>query len=248
MKKIFAGNWKLNKTPKETDQFFQKFKQSFEVDADLQGSDKEILFFPPAISLATVSGHLSGHAIKYGVQNIYFEKSGAFTGENSVLAAKELGCSYVLIGHSERRQFFHEVDQELNKKVKITLGEGLIPMICIGETLSERENGQTKDVLFRQLKIALSEVSNQSHFVVAYEPVWAIGTGKIAGKDQVQETHGWIQSWLEQNKFSGSTPILYGGSVKPDNSKELLAIPYVSGFLIGGASLEVESFLKICKA
>lgn len=243
MKKIFAGNWKLNKTPKEAAQFFQKFSAEY-------GQTKEqleVVFFPPAISLSTVAQHASG-AFKYGPQNIYFEKSGAFTGENSILAAKELGCSYVLIGHSERRQFFHEVDQELNKKVKITLNEGLTPMICIGETLAEREFGQTKEVLYRQLKLALADVPVQSQFVVAYEPVWAIGTGKIAEKAQVQEAHAWIFAWLEQNRYSFETPILYGGSVKADNSRELLAIPHVSGFLIGGASLEVDSFLKICRS
>lgn len=241
--KIFAANWKLFKTPKETREFFAQWGEAF------QGSGKnEVVFFPSAISLEAAGTSIQKLNAKYnlnfGVQNAYSQASGAFTGENSAVVAKELGAKYVLIGHSERRQLFGEKNELLADKVAFTQGLGLVPMLCIGETLQEREANQTKDVLKTQLTQGLAKADKSKTMVIAYEPVWAIGTGKVATPEQVQETHKDVFEILKSLGFTA--PILYGGSVKPDNAAGLAQIPHVDGFLVGGASLEVASFQKIC--
>lgn len=238
MKKIFAANWKLFKTPKETRDFFTQFK---EVAVKATG---ELVFFPSAISLEAASTSLVGTSIKWGAQNCYHQASGAFTGENSAQVVKDLGGSYVLIGHSERRKIFAETDALIAEKVAFTQSLGLTPMLCIGETLEEREAKHTFRVLETQLLLGLEKADKTKPVVIAYEPVWAIGTGKVATPEQVAETHTDVFNILAKMGFEHS-PILYGGSVKPDNAAGLIKQPHVNGFLVGGASLEVKSFIDI---
>lgn len=249
---IVAANWKLNKSPNEARTFFNVFLEGFKKNSSVYGQlGKEItvVFFPSAISLEAVSQSLKDTVIQFGGQNIYQESQGAFTGENSAKVIKELNGHYALIGHSERRQYFSENNSGLNKKIQHALQMGLAPMYCIGETLDERENGSTEKVLLAQLTEGLKDVSasNAQSLVVAYEPVWAIGTGKVATPDQVKETHAFVFKTLSNLGFS-TTPILYGGSVKAANALELIQIPNVSGFLVGGASLEPQSFLDLILA
>lgn len=238
MKKIFAANWKLFKTPRETREFFSQFK---DLAAKATG---EIVFFPPAISLEAASESLRGTDFKFGAQNCYYQSQGAFTGENSAQVVKELGGSYILVGHSERRKIFAEDDNSIAEKVAHIQGLGLIPMLCIGETLQERESLHTFRVLETQLHLGLAKADKAKPLVIAYEPVWAIGTGKVASPEQVAETHNDVFSILEKMGFVGM-PILYGGSVKPDNAKGLIGLAHVDGFLVGGASLEPKSFSEI---
>jgi len=237
MKKIFAANWKLFKNPTDTRIFFKNFK---EVADHATGS---LVFFPPAISLEATAESLKNSSISFGAQNCFTQTQGAFTGENSAQMVKDLGGSYILIGHSERRQLFSETDNLVAEKVALVQNLGLTPMLCIGETLQEREAAHTFRILETQLQLGLSKADKSKPLVVAYEPVWAIGTGKVATPEQVAETHTDVHEIL--TKLGFSAPILYGGSVKPDNAKTLIQQPHVSGFLVGGASLEVDSFIKI---
>lgn len=241
MEKIFAANWKLFKTPQQTRDFFGSFLPESK---NLKG---KVIFFPPATSWEAAGQVLKGQSIFWGAQNIYFEAQGAFTGENSGQTLKELGGKYALIGHSERRKLFSESDEWTALKVRHVLNLGLIPMLCIGETLEEREQGKTDQINQRQLQAALKNVDASSPLIVAYEPVWAIGTGKVATPEQAATAHLQIRQYLDHMGFK-QTPILYGGSVKPDNAKDLLSRPHINGFLVGGASLEVFSFLKICQS
>lgn len=248
MKKIFAANWKLYKSPKQARDFLENFK--FKLESSQRNSDqdkfkdKEIIIFPSSICLETVADKLLGSNIKFGSQNSYFKAEGAFTGEISAEVVKELGGQYVLLGHSERRNLFGETDELISQKVAFVQSLDLTPLLCIGELLTERESGQTNEVIERQLKLGLKNANPQKNLVIAYEPVWAIGTGKVATPHQVNETHGVIKNLLAQMKLK-NTALLYGGSVKPENAKELISLDHVDGFLIGGASLEVDSFLKI---
>lgn len=242
MKKIFAANWKLQKNPAETRQFFAEFKK-------IQTSKEiEVVFFPSSPCLEAAAQSVVDSQIKWGSQNCYFETKGAFTGETSAQVVKDLGGHYVLLGHSERRTLFHETDSEVSKKLKLVQSLSLIPMLCVGETLDQREGGKTKSVLEAQLTAGLSLADKTLPVVIAYEPVWAIGTGKVASVEQVRETHADVATILLKLGWSDQTPILYGGSVKADNSKELLSIPNVSGFLVGGASLVADSFAAICNS
>ena len=241
MKKIFAANWKLFKTPRQTRDFFKSFA------TEAKNIKDQIIFFPPATSWEAASESLKGTMIQWGAQNIYSEGQGAFTGENSALVLKELGGQVVLIGHSERRKVFGELDASLAKKVSYTVSLGLTPMLCVGETLEERDLGRTHTVTGEQLKNGLSTCPKGSLILIAYEPVWAIGTGRVATPEQAEEAHEKIKIKLKELGFEG-TAVLYGGSVKPDNAKELLSKPGIDGFLVGGASLEVKSFLEICRS
>lgn len=243
-KKIFAANWKLNKTPEESRRFLIELKNEiFKLPSFF--TSREIIIFPQAFSLEAVSSLCSGTDIGYGPQNIYCEKSGAFTGENSAGVALELGSRFVLIGHSERRALFAEKDQLLNKKNEATQKLGLTPVFCIGETLEQRQNGKTLEVCQTQLSEGLKDIDRSKRIVVAYEPVWAIGTGQVATPAQVAEVHSFLYEEMKKNSFT-DYQLLYGGSVKPENASELLGIKHVDGFLIGGAALQVSSFLKIC--
>lgn len=239
--KIFAANWKLQKNPAETKDFLSKWMHQ-----SLELSSREVVFFPQTISLDAAASVLAHSKISWGAQNCYVETKGAFTGETSAQAIKDLGGRYVLLGHSERRSLFGETDEFIAKKLKTVQSLDLTPMLCIGETLEQREAGKTKSVLQKQLKDSLALADQKKSLVVAYEPVWAIGTGKVASIEQVRETHSDVRNILNELGFSSKTPILYGGSVKADNAKELISIASVDGFLVGGASLEVESFLTIC--
>ncbi|MBY0555315.1 triose-phosphate isomerase [bacterium] len=243
-KKIFAANWKLNKTPEEAREFVIKFKNDvFKTPDFFKG--KEVILFPSAFSLEAVSSLCAGTAIGFGPQNIHSEKSGAFTGENSAEVAQSMKAQYALVGHSERREIFKEQDELLDKKNALLQVLGLNPVFCIGESLAQREAGKTLEICFAQMDKGLKSFDKSQRLILAYEPVWAIGTGKVATPEQVAEVHRELHQYLTKNAFK-NFQILYGGSVKPENSKELLAIPHVDGFLIGGAALQVESFIKIC--
>lgn len=233
--KIFAANWKMYKTPSETREFFKKFTAF--------GLKSEIIFFPSALSVEAAIESTKNAGIQIGLQNTYPKAEGAFTGENSTAAAKAMGCQVILIGHSERRSLFNE-NEILAEKIQFVQGQGLKAMFCIGETLQQRESNQTEKVLAEQLDKGLSKASPEN-LIIAYEPVWAIGTGKTATSDQAEEAHKFISKHLEKNNFK-NIAILYGGSVKPDNAAELMTQPHISGFLVGGASLDPESFKKIC--
>lgn len=243
-KKIFAANWKLNKTPEEAREFVIKLKNdAFKLSDFFE--KKEIIIFPQAFSLEAVSSLCAGSAIGFGPQNVYTEKSGAFTGENSADVAKSLLCHFVLVGHSERREIFNEQNELLNKKALLAQALEMTPVFCIGETLQQREAGKTLEICSLQLKAGLKNLDRGKRLIVAYEPVWAIGTGKVATSEQVAEMHTSLSRELKNQGFT-NFQLLYGGSVKPENSAELLGISHVDGFLIGGASLQVDSFLKIC--
>ena len=243
-KKIFAANWKLNKTPEEAREFIIKFKNEVFKNSDFFKS-REIMIFPQAFSLEAVSSLCAGTLIGFGPQNVYFEKSGAYTGENSADVSKSLKANLCLVGHSERREVFKENDELLNKKMQLLQQLELLPVFCIGETLSQREAGQTLEVCCGQIDKGLKNLDKSKRIVVAYEPVWAIGTGKVATVDQVAEAHLQLFNYLLKQGFK-DYQLLYGGSVKPENAAELLKLPHVDGFLIGGAALQVDSFLKIC--
>lgn len=251
--KIIAANWKLYKGPKEAEIFFSEFTSL--LNENLQSKvEVQVLVFPPALALtASLAAKLkfkcSGKdaAILIGGQNCYSELEGAFTGENSAKVLKEIGADWVLLGHSERRKLFAEDDELIAKKFTKVQELGLKPMLCIGETLQEREAGQTPGVIERQLTKGLHSAKG-NNFAIAYEPVWAIGTGKVATLEQVAEAHAQVRSQLTKMGFSSEVAILYGGSVKPDNAKALIRVPEVSGFLVGGASLEPQSFFEICNS
>ena len=244
MKKIFAANWKLQKTPTDATAFCDQFKKQIPSGFLDQ---HEVFIFPQNFSFSTVIDQLKSTKVVVGPQHVHTEKSGAFTGENSAEIAKSIGAKAVLLGHSERRQYFNENSVALNKKIKLVQELGLIPVYCIGETLAEREANQTQTVCEKQLTEVISDIDKSKRIVIAYEPVWAIGTGKVATVEQVKEVHLQIYNKMKSLGFN-QFEILYGGSVKPDNAKQLGEIPHVDGFLIGGASLEVDSFLKICNS
>jgi len=252
MKKIYLyGNWKMNMTCAETKDFFLKMSRALEdkTVADFLGTELEIAVFPPFTSIATAMAE-KGSAI-VGAQNVYFEQKGAYTGEVSIPMLSELGCSHVIIGHSERRSIFKESNELLAKKLKVVLDAKLIPVFCYGETLEERESGCTYNVIMEQLTGGIGKLSKSEveRIVFAYEPVWAIGTGKNATSQEAEDACKYSRDFIR--KLCGDTAhiiILYGGSVKPDNAKEILLMPDVDGALVGGASLKVESFLDIFKA
>ncbi len=244
---IIAGNWKLFKTLNEASLFVSELKTLI-VDA----KDVEIVVAPVFTALSTVVNAAAGSSINVAAQNCYWEKEGAFTGEVSPELIADAGCSHVIIGHSERRQFFAETDETVNKKVKSAIAAGLTVLICVGETLAERESGLTFKVIEKQVRHGLAGVVVESmeRMVIAYEPVWAIGTGKTATDDQAQEVHAFIRklvAGIYTQKEAGAIRILYGGSVKPENVKALMACSDIDGALVGGASLKADSFAKIVK-
>ena len=242
---LIAGNWKLHKTRAEALALVQALRAAV---AALD--DREIVVAPTFPALAEVATALAGSNIQVAAQNCYPEASGAFTGEVSPQLLADAGCRYVIVGHSERRQLFGETDAFINRKVQAVLAVGLRVILCIGETLEEREGERMLDVLARQVKGGLQAVpaSRMEQVVIAYEPVWAIGTGKVASRDQAQEAHSFIRGLL-QGLFDPETAqaarILYGGSVKPDNIDGLMAENDIDGALVGGASLKAEDFSRI---
>jgi triosephosphate isomerase len=243
---LFAANWKLNKTPKETREFLKTFVEKCPVEKQAQ-----VALFIPATSLEAASEVLASTAIQWGSQNCYSKISGAFTGEISAGVVKELGGNIILVGHSERRQIFREDNAFIADKGHLLQSLSLTPLLCIGETLEQRDKNLTLAICEEQLNAFLERINPEQPWVIAYEPVWAIGTGRIATLAQVDEVHNFIHNYLNKQlgeEIAKRVLILYGGSVKPENSAELLTLKNVNGFLVGGASLEVDSFLKICSA
>ncbi len=245
---FIAGNWKMNKTVGEALDLVRSLK------ATLQGvEDVEVAVAPPFTALYPVAQELKGSSIFLAGQNLFWEEKGAFTGEISPVMLKEVGCQYVIIGHSERRQYFGETDESVNRRVHAALHYGLKVIFCIGETLQEREGGVTFSVVERQLEKGLAGLDApkvETMIVVAYEPVWAIGTGKTATPEQAEEVHQFIRRKLEKLYSKGvanSLRIQYGGSVTPENIYGLMAQPDIDGALVGGASLKVESFSRIVR-
>lgn len=236
---IVAGNWKMNKTPKETLEFIKTFKSLFK-----PRDGREILFFPSFLSVTMFKQEFEGTPVSYGGQNCHFESSGAYTGEVSAGMLQSLGATHCLVGHSERRTLFGETNADTAKKVRALQSIGMTPVLCIGETEQQRAEGKTLDVITAQLQEGLSTHEKGKPLVLAYEPVWAIGTGKVATPQDVESVHQHIRQWT-QAKFSEEFPILYGGSVSAKNSKELEAVKNVNGFLIGGASLQPDSLTTI---
>jgi triosephosphate isomerase len=239
---IVAGNWKMNNSIAESVTLAKAIKEG--VAALKKG---EVVIAPPFTALFSVAETIKGSNVFLAAQNMYFEDKGAFTGEISPIMLKDLECAYVIIGHSERRKYFHEQDRDVNLKVKKALTAGLKPIMCVGETNEERINGITRSVIDRQVKQGLSGVEKMDSLVIAYEPVWAIGTGKVATPAQAQEVHDFIRGILKD--LYGTTAynirILYGGSVTKDNIGDLIAMEDIDGALVGGASLKADGFLGI---
>ncbi len=239
---VVAGNWKMHMGAAETRSFFEA------LDLHSVSSAHELLLFPPSVSLP-VAEAVRAPRIQLGVQNIHWEDSGAFTGELSATMAAEAGATHALIGHSERRHVFGETDDEVALKVESAVKHGLIPVVCVGETLDERRAGRVEEVILRQLDAALTSLgSGDTRFLVAYEPVWAIGTGETATPDDATAAHTSLRARLEERLGIAAgtrVPLLYGGSVKPANAADLMAASNVDGVLVGGASLDPESFAAI---
>jgi triosephosphate isomerase len=244
-KPLIAGNWKMFKSvPEAVDTTHQL------VDLVADTTDIEVMIAPPFTALVPVGEVVKGSRVLLGAQNLYWEKEGAYTGEISAGMLVSAGCRYVIIGHSERRQYFGETDESVNKKIGAAIQSNLIPILCIGESEGQREADQTFSVLDKQVKIGLQALASDELFtlVIAYEPVWAIGTGKTATSEQAQEVHQFLRARLNEiydDAFSQSIRLLYGGSVKPENISELMAMPDIDGALVGGASLNPETFSKI---
>jgi len=246
-KPIIAGNWKLNKTPHEAIVLASDLKREI---VDVEGVD--IVLCPPFTALADVADTLTDTNIALGAQNIFWEDAGAFTGEISGPMLKDLGVTYVIIGHSERRQYFHDTNETVNKRLRAALKNSLVPIVCVGENLAQRESNKTFDVIKDHCEGSLKGLSVQEMqgVVVAYEPVWAIGTGKTATPQQAQEVHLYIRQLLGKmfnSETAGSVSIQYGGSVTPDNIASLIAQEDIDGALVGGASLKAPSFAAIVK-
>jgi len=242
-RKIFiAGNWKMNTTIDEAVELAKAVVEECKGRGDV-----EVAVCPPYISLSAVAQAIKGSGIKLGAQDVHWEASGAYTGKISVDMLKSVGCEYVIIGHSEQRQYFGETDESVNKKVKAVLAGGLKPIICVGELLAERENGLTEKVVEKQVVGAYKDLSKEDALktIIAYEPVWAIGTGKTATPEQADDVHLFVRKVLEKlydKDLAQKLVIQYGGSMNPKNAKELLAKVNVDGGLIGGASLKPDQF------
>jgi triosephosphate isomerase (TIM) len=231
---LIAGNWKMYKGPAETAEFCLALR-----DADVGEAD--VVVCPPYVSLAVAVQLLAGTEIGVAAQNVHWADEGAFTGEISARMLRELGVYAAIVGHSERRQYFGETDETVARRVRAALDAGLFVIACVGESEEEREAGQTELVLRLQVEAVADVTEDRENLVIAYEPIWAIGTGRTATPETAEEAHAFVKSLVD-------VPVLYGGSVKPENAAELLAQPAVDGALVGGASLDVESFTAICRA
>lgn len=244
-KPVIAGNWKMFNTIDESTELVQAL-----IPMTNELSDREILICPAFTALSAVKPLLAGTNIRLGAQNVHWEDKGAFTGETSPVMLKDAGCEYVIIGHSERRQYFAETDENVNRKIKAALTVNLIPIVCVGESLSEREAGITSSVINRQIKIGLASLTpeNARNIVIAYEPVWAIGTGRTASAADANAVCSFIRltiTGMLGTYVADSIRIQYGGSVKPDNIDELMSCSDIDGALVGGASLKVAEFARI---
>ncbi|WP_102028634.1 triose-phosphate isomerase [Salirhabdus sp. Marseille-P4669] len=247
-KRIIAGNWKMNKTISEAEAFLNDIREK------VPASDKvDSVVCAPFLALPTLVEKAKGSNVKIGAQNMHFEENGAFTGEVSPTMLKDLGVDYVVIGHSERREMFNETDESVNKKTKAAFANGLIPIVCVGETLEQRENNETKTLVEAQVKAALDGLSEEQvkETVIAYEPIWAIGTGKTASSEEANEVCAHIRQVVKSavsDAAAEAVRIQYGGSVKPANIDELLAQTDIDGALVGGASLEADSYVQLVEA
>ena len=243
-KPIIAGNWKMNKTPDEARELVNALKPL------VKDSSVDVVVCPPFVCIPAVAEAVKGSNIKVGAQNVHFEKSGAFTAEVSVDMLKALGVEYVIVGHSERRQYFGETDEVVNKRALAALAGNITPIICVGELKTERESGITHAVVEKQTRLVLANMTNEQveKCVIAYEPVWAIGTGLTATKEDAEEVIGFIRS-IVKDMYGEATAeairIQYGGSMNPKNASELMSMPDIDGGLIGGASLKAEDFSKV---
>ena len=242
-RKVIAGNWKMNKSPEDAKTFMQSFPEL------VKDSESEVVLCVPYIDVCVMKELAKDTNVKIGVQNVHYEEKGAYTGEVSVKMLKDIGMEYVIIGHSERRQYYNETDEGVNKKLKASLANGLKPIVCVGETLEQREAGITKDFVTTQVRLALAGLSKEdvAKTIIAYEPIWAIGTGKTASKEDANEACAWIRNEI-RNLFGDVAEeviIQYGGSVKSSNANELFNMSDIDGGLVGGASLEPEEFAKI---
>ncbi|SMC83661.1 triosephosphate isomerase [Desulfocicer vacuolatum DSM 3385] len=247
-KALIAGNWKMFKTGSQAVATAKKLAQLVE-----NMDDRDIMIAPTLLSLPLVSQNLEGTPVKTGAQNLFHEKEGAFTGEVSAEMIKAAGADYVIIGHSERRQYFHETDNGISKKIKAAFDARLTPILCIGETHEEKKEEKTFYVLDKQIRNGLKgfrSADELSGLVIAYEPVWAIGTGNVATPEDVETTHQYVRSLIMEifgKDLANATRILYGGSVKPDNVSVLMSMQNIDGALVGGASLDADTFIKIIK-
>ena len=247
-KPIIAGNWKMNLTAKEAIEFVE------EVKTKIPSEDKvDSVIGAPALFLYPMKEAVAGTALKLAAENCHWEDNGAFTGENSPLALEDMGIDYVIIGHSERREYNHETDEEINKKAKAIIAHNMTPIICCGETLEQRENGETADFVAGQIKAALKDLTAEqvANLVIAYEPIWAIGTGKSSDAATANETCGVVRATVEElygKEVADKVRIQYGGSVKPENIAEYMAEEHIDGALVGGASLQPASFLALLDA
>ena len=243
-RKIIAGNWKMNMTPDEAVKLIEELKPL------VKGADADVVFCVPAIDIIPALEAVKGTEIKIGAENMYFEDKGAFTGEISAPMLKSVGVEYVIIGHSERREYFAETDETVNKKVHKAFEHGITPIICCGESLKQREQGITIDFIRQQIKIAFQGVSedNAKKSVIAYEPIWDIGTGKTATSTQANEVISFIRSTVKDiygDTVAENIRIQYGGSVKPDNISQIMGESDIDGALVGGASLKADDFIKL---
>ncbi|MFN0172810.1 MAG: triose-phosphate isomerase [Bryobacteraceae bacterium] len=242
---VMAGNWKMYKTPADTQAFFEKFLPLVE-----SSTHCEMVICAPFVCLATAIAAVKGTRVAAGAQNCHWMKEGAYTGEVSAPMLEAAGCTHVIVGHSERRQYFHETNETVSKRTVAALEAGLTPIVCVGETLAERESGQTEAVLMRQFAEGIAGLTpgQFDRIIIAYEPVWAIGTGRTATPEMAADAHRLIRAQVEGRygaDASKAMRILYGGSVKPDNVKGLMAQPEIDGALVGGASLDAVSFASI---
>jgi triosephosphate isomerase len=246
-KPFIAGNWKMHKTIPEALDLVNGLREEGAVQ-----EEAVLVVIPPFTALSEINKTIEGSRVGLGAQNMYWEEKGAFTGELSPGMLKDAGCQYVVIGHSERRQYFGETDETVNKKIKAALSHDLTPIMCIGESLEEREKGETIKKVEAQITEGLKDLSAEefSRIIIAYEPIWAIGTGLTATPEQAEEVHRFIRDKLSErygNETAAYAIILYGGSVKPANTFSLLREKNINGALVGGASLEAESFIQIAK-
>lgn len=247
-RKIIAGNWKMNNDLNATKNLISNLAKSLNTSEHC-----DIIVCPPFTSLSEANSQIKDTVIKLGAQNMYFENEGAYTGEISAQMLLSVGCEFVILGHSERRALFNESDSFINKKIKKAVSAGLKPIFCVGETLEQREKGITNNIIKTQIIEGLRDISSEEvkTLIIAYEPVWAIGTGKNATPEQAQQIHEFIRLLIRENysdSIAENLIIQYGGSVKPDNSQELLSQKDIDGALVGGASLTADSFLSIIKA
>ncbi len=243
---IIAGNWKMNKTISEGVNLVRELKDV------ANDTDIEVAVCVPAIFLKDIKQELEGSKVKVGAQNMHWKESGAFTGEISPIMLNEIGIDYVIIGHSERRQYYNETDESVNKKIISALNHGINPIVCVGETLEQREKGNAKEVVKKQILKAFEEIKGDSILkcIVAYEPIWAIGTGKTASSQDANKMAAYIRSIIKEKygeNISEEVRIQYGGSVKPKNVTEIMNQPDIDGALVGGASLKADSFIKLVK-